>query len=210
MYSIIGAGSSYTVASAGATYSVRTGGTGGSRARQAQRHQSERRQMSGTESCGRSGDARSPSQWRLSIVRIAGMHEDVSHVSAWRAIAIKKHVDSWVSERKGDQTRVTLAPNAFQPDNFPTSCDILQCAHVPSCSSSLICIQDRSCCNLISAHRLSDVPSARSSVHRCRCHHDLRVWCKCWHRDCHVCGEVHRLPSLPLPDSGSTAYPSTS
>ena len=97
------------------------------------------------------------------------------------------------------------SPTNLQHDallrQFPTSCDILQCQHVPSCSSLLICIQDSSCCNRISAHRLS--------------------WCT----TCSLLGppmpppprpeglvqvlasglpflrEVHRLPPLPLPDS---------
>ena len=34
-----------------------------------------------------------------------------------------------------------------------------------------------------------DVQSARCSVHWCCCHHDLRNWCRCWHRDCHICGK---------------------
>ena len=43
----------------------------------------------------------------------------------------------------------------FSQENCPTSCDSLQCAHEPSCPPSQICIQDTSCCDRVSAHRLS-------------------------------------------------------
>ena len=43
----------------------------------------------------------------------------------------------------------------LQPSIPPTSCHVLQCAREPSYPSSLICIQDSSCCSRVSAHRIS-------------------------------------------------------
>ena len=50
-------------------------------------------------------------------------------------------------------------------------------------------------------------PPARCSVHRRRRHHDLRDWCGCWHRNCHICGKWRHLSSLPRARFGFHGVP---
>ena len=74
---------------------------------------------------------------------------------SWHCVATVRFI-CWFDSARQPTSLIPIWILFFrvQRDNFPTSCDTLQCAHVPSCLSSLICIQDSSRCNDVSAHRL--------------------------------------------------------